>query len=52
MENDYRRLSVPELERLWASKRDELIAIRKEIDRRKGDVPPPAEVNFEKYITR
>lgn len=52
MGEEYRHLSVAELERIWAAKRDELIALRKEIDRRKGDVPPPTEVNFEVYVTK
>ena len=33
------------------NKRDELLEIRKELDRRKGDEPPAVSVNFEQYVT-
>lgn len=51
-ETDYKRMTVRGLERLWQSKRDELVKIKMEIDKRKGDVPPPKTVDFEQYITK
>lgn len=50
---DLRKLSIPELERLWEQKRDELFLIRKELDRRTGkDVKPSVEVDYTKYVTK
>lgn len=60
----FRALSVPELERRWRRLRgkvvsgkavqedlDRLLAIRKEIDRRRGGDVPASEVDFESYLT-
>lgn len=60
-------MSTPDLVRRWerlrdrlASKKpsermvddlDELMALRREIDRRRGEKCPTVEVNFESYIT-
>ena len=65
---DYKTIPITELVRRWREKRleiakqdedkrsfkdvSELFAMRKEIDRRKGDTNPTAEVNFEQdYLT-
>ena len=41
--NEWIGYSVEELEALWRRKRDELLELRREIDRRKGDVVKGAE---------
>ena len=45
-----KEMGVSELQQLWERKRDELVEIKMELDRRKGDVPAPVEVNFEDYV--
>lgn len=50
--DDIRGKSLPELERLLRSKMDEVYMLRREIDRRRGDVPAGREVDFEKYVTK
>lgn len=45
-------MSTRELEALWLKKRDELLALKKEIDRRKGEELPPQSVDFESYVTK
>lgn len=50
--NEWIGYSVEELEALWRRKRDELLELRREIDRRKGDVVKGAEVDFTKYVTK
>lgn len=49
--HDWRNMGPEELERYWERRRDELIAIRKELDRKKGEVLERKEVNFEEYVT-
>lgn len=49
--DDWRNMGPEELERYWERRRDELIAIRKELDRKKGEVLERKEVNFEEYVT-
>lgn len=46
-----REMCVAELQQLWERKRDELVEIKMELDRRKGDVPATVNVNFEDYVT-
>ena len=66
MSNDYKSLSTSDLIRKWERKRDriagkkpsermideldELMALRREIDRRRGVKNPTVEVNFEDYV--
>ena len=50
--SELRRISNEELKKLLAQKMDEVYRIRMEIARRTGDVPAPAEVEFEKYVTK
>lgn len=66
MSNDYKYLSTSDLIRKWERKRDriagkkpsermideldELMALRREIDRRRGVRNPTVEVNFEDYV--
>lgn len=66
MSNDYKRKSTAELEEEWMRKRDEvagkkpsgrtrgdmdtLLALRREIDRRRGERNPTVEFNFESYV--
>lgn len=45
-----REMGVAELQQLWERKRDELVEIKMELDRRKGDVPAAVDVNFEDYV--
>lgn len=49
---EIRAKSLDELERLYLVRRAELFALKQEIDRRKGDVPAGAEVDFTKYVTK
>lgn len=49
---EIRAKSLDELERLYLVRRAELFALKQEIDRRKGDVPQGAEVDFTKYVTK
>lgn len=64
MSNDYRTLSTADLMERWEALRqkvlnktgvlrdmDELNALRREIDRRRGETNPTVDVNFEDYIT-
>lgn len=65
MRKDYTSLSTDELTRLWERKRkaiskkenrtlddiSDLLAMRKEIDRRKGEPKPIKDINFENYLT-
>lgn len=68
MGHRYDGLSLAELEAKWAEKRrriaelspddrlprdmEELLSMRKEISRRKGDLPPSVDVNYtEQYLT-
>lgn len=60
----YRSIPLDELVRMWESGRDalvfgagesdltigDLLDMRREIDRRRGEVNPTAEVDFEKYV--
>lgn len=61
----YRDVSTPDLESRWESLRGEvaargarpgdmaeLMSLRREIDRRRGDNPPPVEIDFETYVTK
>lgn len=65
---DYKSLSLPELVKKWQKKRmklaqtddknrkfediEELFAMRKEIDRRKGEKKPTVNINFaDEYLT-
>lgn len=66
MSNDYKSLSTSDLIRKWERKRDqiagkkpsermideldELMALRREIDRRRGVRNPTVDVNFEDYV--
>lgn len=50
--NEWIGYSLEELEALWRKKRDELLELRKEIDRRKGDGLKGVEVDFTKYVTK
>ena len=63
MSRDYKSVSTSELDRRWARLRkrviagkgkakdmDELNALRREIDRRRGERNPTVEVNFEDYV--
>ena len=63
MSAEYRSLSTAELEQRWAGLRtkiescgggvadiDALYAIRRELDRRRGESSPVVEVNFEEYV--
>ena len=52
MKQSLMNIPTPELERIWTEKRDELLKIRKELDRRKGAEPPPVSVDFESYVTK
>lgn len=65
MRKDYTSVSTDELTRQWERKRKaiakkedrslgdiaDLLAMRKEIDRRKGEANPTKEINFENYLT-
>lgn len=68
MAKDYKGIPTPELERMWNERRlsmkigadrsmfrrdmEEVYAMRRELDRRRGDVAPSSDVNFEqKYLT-
>lgn len=50
--DEIRGKSLRELEQMLKSKMDDVYLLRREIDRRKGDVPPSKEVDFEKYVTK
>lgn len=63
MSAEYRSLSTAELEQRWNGLRlkiesqngglsdiDALYAIRRELDRRRGESSPIVEVNFEEYV--
>lgn len=47
-----KQMSLKQLKDFWRQKRDELLTIKKEIDRREGNEIPPASVDFESYITK
>ena len=61
----YRSIKTPVLEKMWERERDrlmkkkdavvgdydELFMMRREIERRKGDKLPSADVDFESYVT-
>lgn len=47
-----RAVPTGELERLWTEKRDELLQIRRELDRRRGDATPEVSFDFESYVTK
>lgn len=49
---EWKGKSTQELEKLLQLKMDEVYRLRKELSRRKGDVPGEAEVDYEKYVTR
>lgn len=49
---EIRGMNLADLERLYLRRREELFALKQEIDRRKGDVPAGAEVDFTKYVTK
>lgn len=49
---DLRAIPTEELEALWMERRDELLEIRRELDRRKGEALPEASVDFESYVTK
>ena len=48
---ELRGKTLAELEALWTTRRDELLAIKREIDRRKGEEIPAVGVDFESYVT-
>jgi hypothetical protein len=53
--DDLRKMSLEELEHLWKKKVDEVMMIRTEIDRRKGEkveLKDGRDVNFEEYVTK
>lgn len=48
-------MSLEELEHLWKKKVDEVVMLRQEIDRRKGEsieLKNGRDVNFEDYVTK
>lgn len=49
---ELRNMTLQQLKRLWRERRDELLMIKREIDRREGDVAPTANVDFESYVTK
>lgn len=52
---DLKKLSLEELEHLWKKKVDEVVMLRQEIDRRKGEgveLKNGRDVNFEEYVTK
>ena len=52
--DDLKKLSLGELEHLWKKKVDEVVMLRQEIDRRKGEgveLKSGRDVNFEDYVT-
>lgn len=64
MSTDYKKIETPELKRLWEAQRnkvvnhshtqgdlDELFAMKKELDRRKGEKNPIVDINFEQHYT-
>lgn len=62
---NYKNIPTQELEKMWNEKRlsitggpgfrkdmDEVFSMKKELDRRKGDIPKGQQVNFEQqYLT-
>ena len=48
---EIRSMSMPELKRLWESKRDELVLIKAEIDRRENQVDTTKDIEFTNYLT-
>ena len=60
MVNKYRTIPTEELVRMWRERRTmvqapetigELVDIRKELDRRKGNGNPSSSVDFEQFVT-
>lgn len=50
---NWKNMSTHELEVLWEQKRNELYAIRMELDRRSGkDRKPNVDVDYTKYVTK
>ena len=45
-------MNIEELEKVLQKKMDEIYELRQIISRKKGDVPPSVEVDYEKYITK
>lgn len=53
MEEELKKMGFHELEVLWEQKRNELFAIKREIDRRAGnDRKPSVDVDYTKYVTK
>lgn len=53
--DDLKKLSVEELEHLWKKKVDEVVLIKTELDRKKGEkvqLRDARDVNFEEYVTK
>lgn len=53
--DDLKKMSLEELEHLWKKKVDEVVMLRHEIDRRKGEgveLKNGMDVNFEEYVTK
>lgn len=53
--DDLKKMSLEELEHLWKKKVDEVVMLRQEIDRRKGEgveLNSGMDVNFEDYVTK
>lgn len=49
---ELRNMTLQQLKELWRERRDELLMIKREIDRREGDEVPTANVDFESYVTK
>lgn len=43
--------SIKELEDELRQKMEEVYKLRREIDKRKGNEPPPVDFDYEKYVT-
>ena len=50
MKCNYRNMATSDPEAMARKRTDELVAIRQELERRKGVKKPSVEVNFEKYV--
>lgn len=49
---EWKNKSIEELEKLLKIKMYEIYRLRMELSRRKGDVPEPVNVDYEKYVTQ
>ena len=53
MEEELKKLGLHDLEVLWEKKRNELYAIKRELDHRTGkDQKPSVDVDYTKYVTK